>query len=57
MIHSGHVEGFLETRAATWGGPVRGLTEFDALKECIVKFIWAKHAFLNPMDDSAMYPG
>jgi hypothetical protein len=47
----GHAAGFLDSRAATWGGSLRGLSEFQALKECLINFIWAKHQVLCPMDD------
>ncbi|CAK8995796.1 unnamed protein product [Durusdinium trenchii] len=39
----GRVKGFLDTHAATWDGPVRKLTETQALKECVLDFAWAKH--------------
>ncbi|CAK9047681.1 Uncharacterized protein SCF082_LOCUS26671, partial [Durusdinium trenchii] len=47
-LHSGQVAGFLTTHAATWGGPVRNLSEFEALRECIIAFIWTKEKLLRP---------
>ncbi|CAE7881470.1 unnamed protein product [Symbiodinium sp. KB8] len=46
--YPGDVPGFGKTLAATWGGPLRGLSEFQALRECLIDFVWAKHM---PTDD------
>lgn len=54
-FYPGHVDGFLDTKAATWDGVLRNLTEFQALKQCLIDFLWAKHLILHP-DDAAKKP-
>ena len=49
--------GFGKTLAATWGGPIRGLTEFAALRECLIDFVWAKHMLTVPGCDDQMHLG
>jgi hypothetical protein len=53
----GKVEGFLDSRASTWGGALKNRSEFQALKECVVNFIWSKHQKLNPTDAAPVSPG